>query len=347
MDNGGMLNVGPRSAGASPGPICYDHGGEEPTLTDSYVILGYMNPDNLLGGDFPLNLEKTRQIYQEKVAGKLNRGLLEAAYGVYEIANSNIRRAITAVSSERGRDPRGFSLFVFGGAGALHGAAAARSMGMKEVIVAPLAGVFSAYGLLCADIQRIYVHAFDALLEPGTAADANQLLQRMAQQAIRIACDQGYPANSIQIQRYVDLRYRKQQSELTLPLPEGDLEEEHFESLKQDFHREYEATFGFRLSNTSVDMVNLRVSSIIPISKPPATSSKRNGSAPRKNGQKLRKAYFGEEHGYLNTPILELGSIGPEQISGPALIDTYDSTIVVPPKSCVRFSQGLLIITLT
>src|SRR5262245_44125939 len=109
-----------------------------------------MNPDNLLKNDFPLNLEKTRQIYQEKVAGKLNRSLLETAYGVYEIANSNIRRAITAVSSEQDKDPREFSLFVFGGAETLHGAATAKSMEMKKVIVAPLADVFNAYGLLCA-----------------------------------------------------------------------------------------------------------------------------------------------------------------------------------------------------
>src|SRR5205823_1799998 len=211
---------------------------------------------HLLGGDFTLNAEKARRIYQQKVATSLNRGVVEAAYGVYAIANSNIRRAITAVSSERGRDPRKFSLFVFGGAGPLHGAAVARSMGMKEVIIAPLAGVFSAYGLLCADIQRIYVSAFDALLESSGVVSAKQVLRQMTEQALETARDYGYSVDAIQIQKYADLRYRRQQSELTLPVPEGELEEKDVASLQEAFHKEYESTFGFRLSNMPVEIVN-------------------------------------------------------------------------------------------
>jgi N-methylhydantoinase A len=345
-DKGGLVNVGPKSAGASPGPICYDKGGEEPTLTDSYIILGYLNPDHLLGGDFALNAQKARRIYQQKVATSLNRGVVEAAYGVYAIANSNIRRAITAVSSERGRDPRKFSLFVFGGAGPLHGAAVAKSMGMKEVIIAPLAGVFSAYGLLCADIQRIYVNAFDAILETGSIAGAEHVLRRMTEQALETAQDHGYSAEAIQIQKYADLRYRRQQSELTLPLPRGELKEEALASLQQAFHKEYESTFGFRLSDVPVEIVNLRVSTTIPITKPATAWSEQKASSVAEKTARTRKAFFGDRHGLLDVSVLAQDEISAEGIPGPLLIDTYDSTIVVPPESRLRKSQGNLVITL-
>jgi len=345
-DQGGLVNVGPKSAGAVPGPICYDKGGEEPTLTDSYVILGYMNPSHLLGGDFVLNAEKARRIYQQKVSADLNRGVVEAAYGVYEIANSNIRRAITAVSSERGRDPRKFSLFVFGGAGALHGAAVARSMGMREVIIAPMAGVFSAYGLLCADIQRIYVSAFDALLERSVVESVNQLLHQMTEQALTTAREHGYSAEVIQIHKYADLRYHRQQSELTIALPDGILAENNLCHLQEAFSKEYESTFGFRLSNTPVEIVNLRVSTTIPIIKPSLTAPKGKNSISQKRVG-YRSAFFGELHGMMNVPVFALDEISVDGVPGPALIDTYDSTIVVPPQSTVRKSQGNLVIKLS
>jgi len=346
MDNGGLINVGPKSAGASPGPICYDHGGEEPTLTDSYVILGYMNPDYLLGGDFALNCAKAHRIYERKVAGPMQRGVIEAAYGVYTIANSNIRRAIIAVSSERGRDPRKFSLFVFGGAAALHGAAVAKALGMKEVIVAPLAGVFSAYGLLCADLQRIYISAFDALLASGALGRAREIFNKMTKHALETARDHGYAA-AARIETYADLRYRRQQSELTLPIP-IDLKDEHLPAFQEDFHKEYERTFGFRLPTAPVEFVNLRVVLTIPVSKPAAHLAQRNGArVPGRNGNRVRRAYFGEEYGVVETQVHELASLGPIEVPGPALIDTYDSTIVVPPECTVRSSHEHLVITLS
>lgn len=344
MDSGGLMNVGPKSAGASPGPICYDKGGTEPTLTDSYVILGYMNPDYLLGGDFPLNADKARRIYREKVASKLDRDVVEAAYGVYEIANSNIRRAITAVSSERGRDPRKFSLFVFGGAAALHGAAVARTIGMKEVIIALLAGVFSAYGLLCADVQRMYVRAFDAMLRPESLDAADHVLEDMARDAVANAHAHGYSGESIQVEKQADLRYQRQQSELTIPLPRS-LKEANVAAIEEQFHKEYETTFGFRLSNTPIEVVNVRVSTTIPITKPI-----RNGSAHTSgNGavrSRSRQAFFGPEYGTMMVPVRSMEEIGEAETAGPVLIDTYDSTIVVPPESAVRSSHGNLVISL-
>jgi N-methylhydantoinase A len=220
-------------------------------------------------------------------------------------------------------------------------------MGMKEVIIAPLAGVFSAYGLLCADIQRIYVHAFHAMLESSSVARANQVLHQMTAQALISARDHGYSEDAIQIQNYADLRYRRQQSELTLPLPQGDLREADLASLQEAFHKEYESTFGFRLSNSPVEIVNLRVSTTIPITKPAATTSAKKTSAVATNGKRTRKAFFGEPFGFMDTPVRAPDEVSEEGIAGPAFLDTYDSTIVVPPESHVRKAQGNLVITLS
>jgi N-methylhydantoinase A len=348
MDKGGLMNVGPKSAGASPGPVCYNKGGEDPTLTDSYVMLGYMNPNYLLGGDFALNAEKARKIYKEKVASALNGDLLDAAYGVYEIANSNIRRAITSVSSERGRDPRKFSLFVFGGAGALHGAAVARSIGMKEVIIAPLAGIFSAYGLLCADIQRNYVKAYDTPLDAGALAGVNSVLEEMTRAALKIALQFGHSESAVKVERYADLRYRRQQSELTMMLPEHELHERNLKSLYEHFHKEYEATFGFRLTSSAIEIVNLRVSSTIAISKPATDGLSKNGTRiPKNTAVVIREAYFGPLYGTMQVPVASLDDISASSQKGPIFIDTYDSTIIVPPQSHIKRSEnGNLTITL-
>jgi N-methylhydantoinase A len=277
----------------------------------------------------------------------LNTNSVEAAYGVYTVANSNIRRAITSVSSERGRDPRKFSLFVFGGAGALHGAAVARSIGMKEVIIAPLAGIFSAYGLLCADIQRNFVIAYDGLLGADALPRLNKAFQRMTTEALQSANEHRHPASAIHIVRYADLRYRRQQSELTIPLPSGDLEAKHVQSLTDDFHKEYELTFGFRLSHSPIEIVNLRVSSTITISKPATTGFEGARSVTPKKEATKRKAYFGVEHGLIATPVLDTAEVPTTAMKGPLLIDTYDSTIVVPPDCRIKRSlKGNLVITL-
>src|SRR5262249_18063265 len=209
-----------------------------------------------------------------------------------------------------------FSLFVFGGAGALHGAAVARSMGMKEVIISPLAGLFSAYGLLCADIQRIYVHAFDAMLENNVVPGANEVLRKMTKQALKTAYDHGYSPGAIQLHTYADLRYRRQQSELTLPLPNGELVDKDLASLEDAFHKEYENTFGFRLSNTPLEVVNLRVSATIPIAKPDVPRAVRKASSLTGSPGRTRKAFFGDQHGVLNVSVCGLDEINAEGTPG-------------------------------
>ena len=172
LDAGGSLQVGPRSAGAFPGPLCYDLGGTEPTVTDANVILGYLSPTALAGGAVKLNAARSREVFQQKVAAPLGLSLEEAAHGAHLIAASNMMRAIRAVSSERGRDPREFALFAFGGNGPLFAAGMARALEIGRVIVPPAPGLFSAFGLLYSEVEHHYVRTWRRRtrgLDPGRA----------------------------------------------------------------------------------------------------------------------------------------------------------------------------------
>ena len=167
-DAGGALQVGPRSAGASPGPLCYDLGGTEPTVTDANVILGYLNPTALAGGAVKLNAARAHEVFQERVAGPMGLPLAEAAYGAHLIAASNMMRAIRAVSSERGRDPREYALFAFGGNGPLFAAGMARALEMTRVVIPPAPGLFSAFGLLYSEVAApLRPHLASAYARPG------------------------------------------------------------------------------------------------------------------------------------------------------------------------------------
>jgi len=331
IDKGGLLKVGPRSAGASPGPACYNKGGEVHTLTDCYVVLGYLNPDYLLGGDFKLSPERAYQAIESKIAKPLGIGVIDAAYGAYRIANSDTRRAITSVSSERGRDPRKFSVVVFGGAGALHGAEVARELGIKRIIIPPYGGIFSAFGLLCADVEHYYVRAIDHVWEEPAIKAINDTLDSMTEEASATAVQHGYDKAEVNIERYVDLRYKQQASELSIPIPDRKLDENGLILLQEAFDNEHLRTFGHNFAGTALEAVNLRMVSRVDIPRPPIAKLIDTMRKVRQKTELTRKAYFGEKYGRLDTPILEIEELKQGPRVGPLLLDTYDTTIVVPP----------------
>ncbi len=337
LDSGGLLNVGPKSAGAVPGPVCYEQGGEEPTLTDAYVAMGYLNPDYLLGGEFEINSSRSFQAVEEKIARPLNRGVYEAAYGAYELANSNMTRAITAVSSERGRDPRQFSLIAFGGAGAIHAAAIAKSLEMKGVIVAPYAGIFSACGLLFADIERRYVRAFRHILNESGIREANSVLQAMSEDALASAEKWGYPGADVKIERYADLRYIAQTTELTIPVPDGKTGKPAA-SLRQIFEEEHRKTYDYTLPESELEIINLRIAARIPALKPAFPERAGNAGKTSRRDTPRRKAYFGKGYGLADTPVLSPEQLRKSTQPGPLIVESYDTTIIVPPEC--RASAG-------
>lgn len=332
LDKGGLLRVGPRSAGASPGPACYDLGGKEPTLTDCYVVLGYLNPCCLLGGDFKLKQEKAHQVIENKIAKPLGMSVIEAAYGAYLIANSDTMKAITSVSSERGRDPRKFTLVVFGGAGALHAVNVAIDMNIKKVIIPPYGGIFSAFGLLCADVERYYVRAIDYIWEEPAINNINVALNKMVKEALEVALEHGYDANKVYFEKYADLRYIQQASELSIPIPEGEIDKNKILLLQDVFDNEHYKTFGHKFAGSSLELVNLRIVSKIYTPRPPVSSMIVNEKGSALEAGQKRKAYFGKKYGQLDTPVLRIRELGSSPKVGPVLLDTYDTTILVPPS---------------
>ncbi|MEE9399297.1 MAG: hydantoinase/oxoprolinase family protein, partial [Dehalococcoidales bacterium] len=331
MDKGGMLNVGPTSAGAVPGPICYNLGGVEPTLTDCYVILGYLNSDYLLGGSFKINAQKAYSIIEKKIAKPLGRDIVESAYGAYELANSNMVRAITAVSVERGRDPRNFSLLCFGGAGSLHAVAMAQALQMKRVVVAPHSGIFSAFGLLFADIERNYVQSFMRVFNESALAAMDDLFRSMTKEAIHSAEKWGYKGAKIQIDRYADLRYYRQTSEITIPIFDDELNPQFFSVIRKRFDEQHKKNYDFSLPESTVQVINLRIVAKIPRSRPALPEKIGAGSKPSQHDHtQQRKAYFGKNYGSVTVPVLSLEQFGQNMKEGPLIIESYDTTMVIP-----------------
>ena len=330
LDTGGALRVGPQSAGAVPGPACYALGGEEPTLTDANVVLGYLNPEHLAGGALSLNAEKAHQSLHDKIAVPLSLSSPDAAYGVYRIAAANMARAARAVSLERGRDPREFVLCAFGGNGPLHATELAESLGMKRILIPRSPGLFSAFGLLYADIAYHLVQTYKRLLTELDAGEFKETLGRLETSAQEGLMAEGETATQIILQRAVDLRYAGQSSELTLPIVNADIgRPQFFHTLGERFAADHERTYGHRAPDDPIEIVNIRLTALIPTAK-----SQFSSLQPR-NSQSLtsnRRCYFGRETGWLEVPVLSREGLGSESEAGPFIIEEYDTTILVPPR---------------
>jgi len=342
VDIGGVLHIGPRSAGAVPGPACYDQGGEEPTLTDANVVLGYLNPDYLVGGELKLDKDKAFRAIEEKVAKPLGMDIVEAAYGAYCLTNANMMRAIRAVSSERGRDPRLFTLYAFGGAGPTHAIGVARELEIQTIIIPPSPGVCSAFGLLCADIERHYIQTFSHPWNYSVLKDLNHTLNQMAEVAISSAALwAGMTETRPHIDRYIDLRYKGQSSEISIPVTEGKIGEAELDALTESFQTEHEKTYGHRLPGYPFEVHSLRLVATIPTRRPSLAriTGGQDAAHTRQKVQSTRRAYWGKESGFIETPVLKLEQVGQTPRNGPILVDCYDTTIVIPPGSTITMGD--------
>jgi N-methylhydantoinase A len=346
IDPGGALQAGPESAGAFPGPVCYDKGGTAPTITDANVLLGYINPGHLVGGAVKLNADKARAAFEEKIARPLGMTIERAAYGAHLIAASNMIRAIKAVSTERGRDPREFSLFAFGGNGPLFAAGMAAALGIGKVIVPPSAGLFSSFGLLYADVEHHYARTFRRLLRQADLGEIDRVWTAMAQQAGEQLTAEGFTGAAARLKRSAALHYKGQSYELTVPVPDGPIDGKMVAHLEEAFGQEHERTYGHRAGpDEPVELVaiqlvgaGLREGSGVPR----YVRSSRAESEVRAS----RLAWFGDKHGWIDTPVLSRADLA-EGKTGPLIIDEYDTTCVVPPGArAERDGAGNIVITL-
>ena len=341
IDKGGAIKVGPDSAGASPGPVCYGLGGEAPTVTDANVVLGYLNPASLAGGTVPIDAGAARDALQRGVSGPLGRGLIETAYGVHLVANTNMMRAVKAVTTNRGRDTRDFVMFAFGGSGGVHAVSLARELRIKQVVVPPAAGVFSALGLLYADPELNESRSFLrplADLATGTAeAVFGELETDIAARLERRPGDIVY-------RRMADLRYTGQAFELSVDVGSEDGAQAMQSAVCERFDAEHTQRYGHNFEGQyDVEIVNLRVVGTVPR----AQAALKGQVVRREAGEGQRDAYFGPGFGIMKTAICDRGDIGSHARPGPVIIEEYEGTVVVPPDTSVRLdSQGSLIIEL-
>jgi N-methylhydantoinase A len=332
IDAGGALQVGPESAGASPGPVCYDMGGEVPTITDANVILGYLNPRHLIGGALKLNAAKARRVFAAKIAEPLDLAIEVAAYGAHEIAASNMIRAIKAVSTERGRDPREFALFAFGGNGPLFACGMAASLGIGRVIVPPAPGLFSSFGLLYADVEHHYSRTFRRLLRGANLAEIDAAWGELSTQAAAQLASEGFKGGNARLRRFGALHYKGQSFDLVVPVPDGPFDAAMVAHLEEAFGTEHEKTYGHRAGpEEPVELVSIQV----------VGQGLREGSGvpdrvvqsrPEIDPGPPRRAYFGATHGWIDTPVLKRSDLATPH-AGPVIVEEYDATCVIPPGS--------------
>jgi N-methylhydantoinase A len=330
VDAGGALQVGPRSAGAFPGPLCYDLGGTEPTITDANLILGYLNPHALAGGAVKLNATRAREVFEERVARPIGLSLDRAAYGAHLIAASNMMRAIRAVSSERGRDPREYALFAFGGNGPLFAAGMAAVLEMTRIVVPPAPGLFSSFGLLYSDVEHHHVRSYRRLLRVIAPGELDAIWARMEDAARDQLASEGFRGAAVRLRRAADLRYQGQSFELTVPIDDlthGDATAR----IAAAFAREHERTYGHRAGpDEPVEIVSLRLlaQGIPDRPRVPERLQIEGGRADAE--PRTRRVYFGPDHEWLATPIVGRGDLAGGR-RGPCIVEEYDATCVVPP----------------
>jgi N-methylhydantoinase A len=335
VDAAGALRVGPESAGASPGPICYDTGGTVPTITDASVILGLLNPTHLIGGALPLNAEKARRVFAKTIAEPLGLDLAAAALGAHQIAQSNMIRAIRAVSTERGRDPRDFALVAFGGNGPLFACGMAQALGIRRVIVPPAPGLFSSFGLLHAELAYHYARSLRRLLRRVDPAEIDAAFRALAAEAAASLAADGLEGARVSIARSTALHYKGQSFDLVVPVADGPFNRCSLAHLEEAFGREHAKTYGHRAGpDEPVELVAIQVV---------ARGLAEEGGVPRRLVHARRetapgpprRVYFGAPHGWLQTPIIARSQLAARR-TGPLIIEEYDATALVPPGAAAR-----------
>ncbi|MFH1003509.1 MAG: hydantoinase/oxoprolinase family protein, partial [Chloroflexota bacterium] len=294
----------------------------------------------LVGGALRLNAKKSYQAIEEKVARPLKMDVTTAAFGAYTISNSNMIRAIRAVSTERGRDPRDFTVLAYGGAGPIHAVAIARDLKIKKVIIPPNPGLFSAFGLLFAEIEHHKTKTIMRRLDESVVEAANRGWEELEADARAEIKAGGYGDVNVVIERYVDARYIGQASELILPVPWTPLKPEQVPQLIDRFHAEHLATYAHQRADEAVDLVNLRLVARIPPTAEvhPDFISPWGKQSSTAKAAGSRRAYFGKDYGWQETPILAMTGLTEKVRKGPAIIELYDATCVIPPDC--RFWRG-------
>ena len=325
VDEGGLLRVGPQSAGALPGPACYARGGVEPTTTDADLVLGFLDEASFLGGEMRLDREAAVRAIEQRLAAPLAIGVVEAAAGVYDIVNVTMATGVREVSVRRGLDPRDFPLVVAGGAGPVHAAAIARELGIPMLLVPRESSIFCAAGMLMSDFKHDFVRAYKTTLEEADMTRVAELLAEMEAQGRTILERERVEPGRIEVRTALDLRYVGQWHELTLPV--GALDTAQIASV---FHAQHDLLFGYSSPEMPVEVLACRVTAVGLTRKPEqlAFPETLQGAAEALTGE--RPVWSPTQRRLAETPVYDGQVLGPgAALAGPAIVELSNTTIVV------------------
>lgn len=344
LDARGMIRVGPQSAGSNPGPACFGRGGDEPTLTDACVVLGLLDPDNFLGGSQKLDPEAARRAVRSRLMEPLGLAdVFEAAASMYRLALADMANNVRRMSIEKGYDPREFSLLSYGGAGGLFLAAVCALASVPEMIVPQNCAVFSALGALLSDYRRTALRSCPWRLNgnPRVIADALNSLEAKVMGNVREA---GLPESSVRLERTADMRFVGQSSELSVPLPEGPIGESFGASLRSNFRTEYVRAFGAQAfwADAEPEVVNLRVTAVAPsaVEMRWAASAAQSIRPPT-----VRRVFWPFDMTFSDWSVRDRRGIFPrESLTGPLIVESDDTTIVIPPSYTAHMDEDASLI---
>lgn len=346
IDEANGLHVGPHSAGSDPGPVAYSRGGTEPTVTDANLVLGRLLPQYFASGRIDLDVEASRRAIDEKIGRPLGMTTEEAALGIIRIANANMERAVRVSSAEKGFDPRMITLVAFGGAGPMHAAALAKSVGMPTVLVPEQPGVFSAVGLVMSDIRHDFVRTKILRGKEITAASMREIYDALEASGREALENDGVPADKQVIRRTADVRYVGQAYEVNVTLPDGPITDESIRRMADAFHSAHQQLYAHHHPDKPLEFVSGRLTAVGSMSAPPMRRHEPNGAEVEPKG--THRIYFEESGSYVDTPVYDRGVLGPgAALQGPAVVVQLDTTTIIHPGQTVSVDDhaNLLITT--
>ena len=343
IDDGDALRVGPRSAGADPGPICYGRGGTSPTITDAQLLLGRLNPDAFLSDELSVDVDRVEEIFERELADPLGKSVEAAAQGVLDVANASMERALRVVSVERGYDPREFGLVAFGGAGPLHATTLAAELDIPRVLVPRTAGVLSALGLLISDILYDYstsrVRNWETVDPSDLQATFDEFVARGREQLEK----ENLGESQMRFERSVDLRYAGQSFELSVPVPDGELDSRAKAAIRDRFHTKHQQRYGHAYDDEPIELVTLRTRARGVVETPDLRQDTNTGDVADAIVEERPVHFDGEVHDarvYRRERLPADGSF-----TGPAIVEGAESTVVVRPEQSVEIDEyGSLIV---
>jgi N-methylhydantoinase A len=341
VDAGGSLRVGPRSAGADPGPVALGRGNTQPTITDAHIVLGRLNPDRYLGGGVQLHPDLAERAIAE-LAGRLGLSEAEAASGILRIGNANMTAATHLISVQRGYDPRDFAFVAGGGAGPLHAVDIARELGIPVVIVPPTPGVTSALGILQVDLRHDIMRSVLTQTHQIDPVDLGRVFKELQDEAGEILDGEQIPADRRRIERSVDVRYYGQTPYLNLPLDEAPDSRAAVDRLAEAYADQYEREFGYRLDAdiATVEIVNARTAAVGTSEPAEVTLGGPEGQDAIPYG--TRMVYFDEVGDFSETPVYDRAQLpAGSSIGGPAIVEQMDTTVLIAPNSRARVDDRL------